>query len=131
MKNKILCIVFSILLLSSAICVSAEQSPAREITITSVEEFLEFTDNCRLDSYSQGTSMLTSQSITTVVVNFVIFSLVAKSLIRFTNSDMVIGTSEKANSLRFSTGNENGSFLIFFCGAVPPLSMTRPRTSAT
>ena len=54
MKNKILCIVFSILLLSSAICVSAEQSPAREITITSVEEFLEFTDNCRLDSYSQG-----------------------------------------------------------------------------
>lgn len=53
MKNKILCIILSVLLLSSVVCVSADEASAREIAIETVADFFEFSENCRLDSYSQ------------------------------------------------------------------------------
>ena len=53
MKNKILCIILSVLLLSSVVCVSADEASAREIAIETVADFFEFAENCRLDSYSQ------------------------------------------------------------------------------
>jgi len=53
-KCNALCILLCILLLSSVICVSADEPIAHEITIATPQQFLQFAEDCRLDSYSQN-----------------------------------------------------------------------------
>lgn len=53
-KFSLIYILLTVLLLTSALVVSADEVTARHITISTADEFLQFTEDCRLDSFSQN-----------------------------------------------------------------------------
>ena len=63
MRNKIIVFALSIaLLMGIGIPVHAEETPA-QLTISTVEEFIAFAENCRQDSYSQGLTVTLENNI--------------------------------------------------------------------
>ena len=55
MNKKILCFLLCLwLIFGSVLTVSAAEDSQTRLTISSVDEFLVFAENCRLDSYSQN-----------------------------------------------------------------------------
>ena len=74
-RNKLLGIVVALLLLSPALPAWADEAPGAELTIQSTEEFLQFAENCRLDSFSKDLTVkltadidLTGQSFSGIPV---------------------------------------------------------------
>lgn len=62
-KLNILCIILSFLILTSAFTVFADEAPVTEILIENTEQFLQFVQDCRLDSYSKNLSVKLSSDI--------------------------------------------------------------------
>lgn len=58
-----ICLVLSLFLLTSPISVFADEPAFTEITISNTEQFLEFADSCRLDSYSHSLSVTLTADI--------------------------------------------------------------------
>lgn len=58
-----ICLVLSLFLLTSPLSVLADEALPTEITIDSAEQFLQFAENCRLDSYSQNLSVTLTSDI--------------------------------------------------------------------
>lgn len=58
-----ICLVLSLFLLTSPLPVFADEPAVTEITIDSAEQFLQFAENCRLDSYSQNLSVTLTSDI--------------------------------------------------------------------
>ena len=63
MRNRIIVFTLTIaLLMGFTIPVYAEETPA-QLTISTAEEFIAFAENCRLDSYSKGLTVILEKSI--------------------------------------------------------------------